>query len=736
MANFTHSGSQEIEPIGQRGAGRSKFMPAVLAVLVLLSGFGLGALYASFVNEEAPVPEQGASLTADDLPVLAQPPAGAVASASAATAAVTPTAPPDPGFGSTEVAFVTNFPLVDFDWERVTIPMEEGFDLRWFGLLGDAYAAVGFGWQIDGGEYLATWKSPDGSEWTEAGRLEIPEGTSMYEVVGSDGRLFAMGESWERSEPGRRVVYGTPDGVEWSEFGLPYENDGSGYAYLQGVAANETGTVVVMTIENYPEEPPQTIEIKGFTVEVNHRFGSYTLMDASGTEVLSGSTEDIWHWQEDGQGIFHPSTGELITTVPWEVWEQGWSSAYDDRAYGSPLPIPLEPTEPYIPPTIAVDWDGYLITVDEGAGEYAVVETESGETIAAGPIEQIWRGPAPVFEDPETGRVILSVTWEEWDKAEEASWMNYEEAYYGDTWYHTETIALFSADGAEWIETAVSSSSSGSTVTVMATEGEFILNVASYGEFGENRAVWTSTDGTDWAVGEPIEDGERYLHSTIATEDGLLGIGEGPGGQAIWSSERGERWVSEFTIGPQDDGTYVWLTAMADGPIGTVVVGNREGPYDYQPLAIEKGGLTAEFEGEFVVRITTEAGEEALLLTWDDVESGTLGELVVYENEETLFYGPDGELLMTITNQEAQEAYESRDEEAQPAVQQVMFLQTDGTWHEVAVGGAGVNYVSGMVVGDSRVLLGGVEWDNSYYPEEGFGGGSSSMVVLIGEPAE
>ena len=140
MANVTHSGSPGMEPIRQRGASRSKFMPAVLAVLVLLSGFGLGALYASFVTEDAPVPEQGASLTADDLPVLAQPPAGAVASASAATAAVTQTAPPDPGFGSTEVAFVTNFPLVDFDWERVEIPMDEGFDLRWFGLLGDAYA--------------------------------------------------------------------------------------------------------------------------------------------------------------------------------------------------------------------------------------------------------------------------------------------------------------------------------------------------------------------------------------------------------------------------------------------------------------------------------------------------------------------------------------------------------------------------------------------------------------------
>ena len=62
--------------------------------------------------------------------------------------------------------------------------------------------------------------------------------------------------------------------------------------------------------------------------------------------------------------------------------------------------------------------------------------------------------------------------------------------------------------------------------------------------------------------------------------------------------------------------------------------------------------------------------------------------------------------------------------------------QTDGTWHEVAVDDAGVNYVSSVVVGDSRVLLGGVEWDDSYYPEEGFGGGSSNLVVLIGSPAE
>ena len=241
-------------------------------------------------------------------------------------------------------------------------------------------------------------------------------------------------------------------------------------------------------------------------------------------------------------------------------------------------------------------------------------------------------------------------------------------------------------------------------------------------------------DGTEWIVGDPVEEGERYLHSTVATQDGLLGIGEGPGGQAIWSSVRGERWVSEFTIGPQDDGTYVWLTAMANGPIGTVVVGNREGPYAYEPLAIEKGGLTAEFEGEFIVRITTDSGEELLVLTWENVEDGSLGDFVVYEDEETRFYGHDGDLLLAITNQEARDAFAARDEEAQSALQQVMFLETEGSWNEVVVGGVGVNYVSGIVVDESRVLLGGVEWGNAYYSEDSYRGGFSSIVILIGSP--
>ncbi|MDH5372659.1 MAG: hypothetical protein OEX97_06915, partial [Acidimicrobiia bacterium] len=508
-------------------------------------------------------------------------------------------------------------------------------------------------------------------------------------------------------------------------------------AYIQSIAANDQGIVVAMTRETYPPEPPQVLQIRGYTIEVDHRSGTYTLTDSSGTILMVGSTDDIWHWEDNGQGIYQPDTGELITTVPWEVWEQGWSSAHEGGPGGSPLPIPMEPTEPYVAPLFVVEWDGFVITLDENEGVYEIADAETGNVLYSGPIEQVWRGPSPRFVDPDTGDVVLSVSWEEWDEAESASWESYEEAYYWDGGYHTEAIVLFSPDGDQWDQTVISSSSSGASIAAMATDDKLVLNVNTYGEYGEDRSVWTSTDGVNWDVAESSDASERYLHSTVATADGMKSIGDGQGGQGIWSSRDGSTWTTDFTIGPQDDGQYVWLSALADGPLGTVAAGTREASYDYRPLTVSKDGVTAEFEGDFLVRITDDAsGEELLALTWADFESGAVSDRVLYENEETSFFDAAGSLVMVITNEEAYEAFRIRDQNVESDSQQIMFIEVDGEWFEVEIDPGGTDHVSGVVVGDSEVLLGTVDWDNSYYWEEEFGGGISSVVILIGTPSE
>jgi hypothetical protein len=732
MSVFETSGDPDPDPIP---VGRpNRWVIALLAALVLGAGFGLGALYTGSVSVES-------------APAITQPPplptittegdeaAAGTAQSEDQTVAI------DRDLGRTEIASMANFPLVDFDWETVTLPAGEFFEFRWFGRLHGDYAVVGVEALEGAGQQLVTWKSTDGHQWRKVSSLNLPDQTSLHEVraggrcpiCGEPGVwLIAIGEVWTGGSGAEQLIYTSSDGEEWTGVPLPDQSDGSGYSYIQAVAVNDTGMVLVVTNEDYPPEPPQRIEIQGFTIEVDHWSGFFNVIDSTGATVVTGPISELWPWQENGQGIWDPATGDLITTVPWEAWEQGWSTAYG--GYGSPLPIPFQPSEPETVPVFEVEWDGFAITVDESEGFFSVTDIDSGEVVASGDAQYVWRGPPPTFHDPTTGALILSVSWEEWDQAEASSWQSQEEEPYGS--YYTETVALFSADGAEWERTLLGSGSAGSSVAALAADDEFVLIVTTYEQFGGSRSTWRSGDGVEWEASEGVDQAERFLHSSVSTADGFLAISDGPGGQEVTSSADGVVWETEFVVGMQDDGRYVWLSAMAHGDLGTVVVGSGETAFDYEPLTISKGGLTAEFEGQYVVRITDDAtGDELLALTWADLDRGVSSDQISYEDGETRFFSEDGALIMTITNAEAEEAFRAREAQFEDARHQVMFIELEGAWHEARVDVAGVDYVTSVAVGDSQVLLGGTIWDESYSPESSFRGSGATVVILIGTPA-
>ncbi|MDF1597017.1 MAG: hypothetical protein P1T08_13135 [Acidimicrobiia bacterium] len=731
MANIAHPGTIGAEPIVRPDRPGNNWVPWALAALVVISGFGLGALYSSAVSTETAAPDLAPPPPLDEASPL--PP---IEAAVAPVFGVpSPTTPSGRALGPTEVSLFTQFPLMAFDWESVTIPTEAGFEFRWFGRLGDGYTVVGVEWPDDGfAQNLTTWTSPDGQTWARAGVLTIPGRMSLHQITGWGDRVFALGETWGEGDSGSRVLYSTTDGVDWTELPLPRVAESSDYVYIQGVASNDTGIVVALTVESYPTEPPQILEFPGYTIEIDHRAAVYRLIDAAGTVILTGSTADIWRSEDNGQGFYDPLTGELITVVPWQVWEQGWGSAYEGRESTSPLPVPIEPSQPYVAPSIVIEWDGFVVTLDENEGVFDVIEADSGEVVCSGPIDFIWRGPAPSFVDQSTGEVLFAVTWEEWDQAEMAFWDTRQEVY-DSGWYPTRTVVLFSADGFEWEETLLSTSSAGASLTVTATDEEFVLFVNSYGEYGESSSLWTSVDGVDWEAAESSDQGERYLHNTVVTAGGLMGIGDWQGGQGVWSSADGLTWVTEFGVGPQDDGRHVWLNAVADGPLGSVVAGTQEGPFNYQLLRVSKDGMTAEFEGDFIVRITDDStGDVVLFLTWNEFESGALGDRIVYADEETRFFDTDGNLILAITNEEARDAYRVRDGNSQPVVRQIMFIESDGEWYEVEVDGAAVGAIAGLVVGEEEVLLGGMDWGETRYWEEDYSVGAS-VVIMIGTPA-
>jgi hypothetical protein len=732
MSVFETSGDPDPDPVPARRPNR--WVIALLAALVLGAGFGLGALYSGSVSVES-------------APPITQPPpiptTVAAADETAAGTVQTENQALDGGgdFGRTEIASMANFPLVDFDWETVTLPAGEFFEFRWFGQIHDEYAVVGVEALEGSGQQLVTWKSTDGRQWRKVSSLDLPDNASVHDVradgrcpiCGSDpARLVVMGEAWAGGSGADHFIYTSWNGEEWTPVELPDQSDGSGYSYVQGIAVNDAGIVLVVTSESYPPEPPQRIEIQGFVVEIDHQSGFYSVIDSAGTIVASGPASELWPWQDDGQGIWNPETGDLITTVPWEVWEQGWSTAYG--GYGSLLPIPYQPSEPDDVPVFEIEWDGLLITVDENEGLFSVTEIDSGAVVASGDAQYIWRGPAPSFYDETTGELVLSVTWEEWYQAEESSWQAQEEQYGS---YDTETVALFSVDGAEWERTLIDSGSAGSSVTALATDNEFVLIVTTYQQFGGSSSfTWRSGDGVEWRASESGDQRDRFLHSSVSTPDGLLAISEGPGGQEVISSIDGDVWETEFVVGVQDDGRYVWLSAMAHGDLGTVVVGSGDTVFEYEALTVSKGGLTAEFESQYLVRITDDGtGDELLALTWADFDSGVARDHVSYEDGETRFFNEDGLLIMAITNAEAEEANRAREAQFEDARHQVMFVELGGAWYEAPVDAEGVDYVTSVAVGDSQVLLGGTIWDESYSPEASFRGSGATTVILIGTPA-
>ena len=119
---------------------------------------------------------------------------------------------------------------------------------------------------------------------------------------------------------------------------------------------------------------------------------------------------------------------------------------------GSPLPLPITPVESQAPPAITIEHDGLIIAIDEYANEFLVTDVETGEEIASGSLEYVYQSPPPRFVDQNTGEVLLSVTWDEWYRAEEESYR-----YRGieDYEYTSRMELLTSTDGATWQATEI-----------------------------------------------------------------------------------------------------------------------------------------------------------------------------------------------------------------------------------------------------------------------------------------
>lgn len=633
--------------------------------------------------------------------------------------------------GPTEVGFVTNFPSAEYTWERIEIAAAGQFDVGWLGELGGRIVAVSPTWEEgseESGQRLVTSASTDGTNWAPTSLYEMPDGAWVSRMVSDGERIYVFAETWEEV-PGEstHLLLTTRDGVSWSQTPLDFRAEPDEHVYIQSAAAGPAGVVVAVSYDSYPEEQPVLLDFGDLQVELDYMRSQYRLIDAaSGDELMSGAIDDLFNWGAEGQRVYAPETGELLVTIPHEVWDQAYMYHYEGYGGGTPLPIPIYSPEPVSSPVITVEYDGVVVTVDDFEGEYSVADAESGDVIASGSLDYLYQGPPPLLIDPDSGEVLLSVNWDKWYAAEEQAYRYYETEHYD---YESRVVLLTSISGESWAAQSIPTRNGGHVSHIVATDDGFVAMVNTYGQFGDQRSVWTMQDGV-WSSVDS-DHAEMWMYEISEVGDKLLGVGEGPGGMALWSSTNGIDWVSEFAVVPQDDGSYVSLTDVASDGVGTVgALAYREKWSEYEPLVIEKDGYTLTFDdGETALAVISSSGETVLVIGWYDGEES---DQVSWEDGVTYIYLGNGDVV-TITDEEAYAAMDERWAD-QGVVGLSVFLNDGGAWSEARVEVEGsLSGAQQLHLLDGKILIAGAYWGETepHYFEVS---GDRSFVVIVGTP--
>ncbi len=641
-------------------------------------------------------------------------------------------------------------PAQEFTWERITLHLPEGEEAYLHGVyaVNDGFLAVGMSWSEEN-QRIVVWKSADGLAWEPAELNGDFSNSNVWNVVFNDYGAVAFGEEWTGSEGDGelyrgyaapvRLIWTSPDGVNWTRTELDLTTADNQEVWINTGTAGPDGFLVVGHRSTSPEFEPMLIEKDGYTLEINEYSYSYRVTDAAGTVVAEGSMEDIYRhtYDEDGQVIVNPNTGEILTVVPWETWEMAWEEAYSESE-GGPFG-----GFGYVPPNFTVEVDGYFITVDEEAYTYEI-EDADGALIASGDLDFLWRGPAPVITDAE-GNEILRFTWEEFDAAQETFWRRAEHQEYD---YHSEAVVAHSSDGVTWTEAVIETAAQEvSFDSVIARDGGFLAYGSQYDEYGGGPAIWASTDGLSW---DQVADmpGGMYIWNVQPTAEGtLLAIGEGPQGQALWSSTDGIAWGEAFgTRIPEDRSQYEYLNQFGTGELGTVVVGSREQNYydeEYyasNPLILTQGDYTLTFNDyDWPPRVTVIDNQtEDVVIDVQLLEEGGLPEGFYYEDGVTYIENNDL-VLLSITDEEwrqTQEEHWMALEQSyvyQPA-QTSMYFSTDlSEWTEVPFDFQG--WIGHVAIGADRVVVAGEEYfEEPMIHDEEFEYTPPAPVIFVGRP--
>lgn len=646
-------------------------------------------------------------------------------------------------------------PQQEFTWDQISLDLPAGQESYLQGVyaIDGGFLAIGMTWSEFGGQQLTVWRSPDGISWEPGALSGDFDDASIWNIRINEHGGIALGESYPDTDPQEgeaglrhyqpeRVVWTSVDGVNWTRAELDFTTAPNESVWINTGVAGPNGFVVIGNREISPEFEPISFEKDGYTVRLSEYTYTYEVLDSSGTVIVEGSMDDFYGSdQREGQVVTDPATGEVLTVIPWDVWEQAWEDAYGDASGG-----PFSGFD-YDPPVVTIEHDGYRVTVNEEDFTYTLEDAATGELIASGNADSLWRGPPPVIVD-DAGNEVLRISWEEFDAAQEAHWRSVEQDYE----YHSEMVVAASPNGIDWTLTTVETDSNEvSFESVVVVDGTYLAYGSQYDEYTGGPAIWSSSDGITWQHVADMPGGMWIWNLQQAPDGTLLAIGDGPQGGALWSSTDGIAWGEAFgTRIPEDRTTWEYMNQFGTGELGTVVIGSRE-PSQYgeeiyaEPLRLSRNGYTLSFddyEWPPRVRIVNEATGETVLDVRLDEGDG-LPEGFSYADGVTTIT-VDGVAVMSITNEEWDAAQQERwmELERSYAFEQpspTMYFSSDlEEWVEVPVEFQG--WISHVAVGSDAVVLAGEE----YYPAEPYlegefdeelGYAPPTPTLFVGRPA-
>jgi hypothetical protein len=325
-------------------------------------------------------------------------------------------------------------------------------------------------------------------------------------------------------------------------------------------------------------------------------------------------------------------------------------------------------SEPAPAPTgaVVVELDGKRLTLEQG--RFRVEDITTGALLAEGTENDLFRGPGPRFVDSATGQVILAITWDEYDAAQQAAYDGYE-------WPQPTPVMYFSTDGSSW-EQVFSGNEGNWLNTVAAGPGGFLVT----GSTDDGRTImWRSGDGRSWEEAAATFDGTapQWLGGVYPTANGYLAQAD----DGVWSSTDGMTWTKVFTAGLYGDKMFS-VGSLAAGSLGTVLTGSMYPYVEPQPMVVTKDGKTLTVDPLKGSVVVTDASGVIFDRTFDAssqqppawVEETGDGFKLLADDGTVVFEATTSDLETTVTA--------SSDVGTQP--ENLLVFSADGiTWNEV-----------------------------------------------------